>query len=62
MAKVGIKDVAHPLVDQLPETSGWDDLMHEIFVRQAIEAGIADSEAGHVVDVQEVRAAFALPE
>ncbi len=27
--------------------------MHEIYVRQSIEAGLADSEAGRVVDVTE---------
>ncbi len=34
--------------------------MHEIYVRQAIEAGLADSEAGKATDVAEVRAKFGL--
>jgi hypothetical protein len=34
--------------------------MHAIYVRQSIEAGLADSEAGKVTDVTEVRAKFSL--
>lgn len=34
--------------------------MHEIYVRQAIEAGLADSAAGRVKDVEQVRAEFGL--
>jgi hypothetical protein len=34
--------------------------MYEIYVRQAIEVGLADSEAGRTLDVQEVRAKFGL--
>ena len=34
--------------------------MHEIYVRQAIEAGLADAEAGRVLTVEEVRARLGL--
>ncbi|MBW4582176.1 MAG: hypothetical protein KME42_21630 [Tildeniella nuda ZEHNDER 1965/U140] len=57
-----IKEEAHRLVDQLPEHSTWDDLMAEIYIRQAIEAGLADSNAGRVASVEEVRKQFGLPE
>jgi hypothetical protein len=43
---ISIKEEARRLVDQLPENPTWDDLMHEIYVRQSIEKGLADSEAG----------------
>ncbi len=56
-----IKEEAHRLVEKLPEDSTWDDLMHEIYVRQAIEAGLADSEAGRTTEVEEVRSKFGLP-
>ena len=36
-----VKDKAHSLVDQMPENSTWDDLIHEIYVREAIEQGLA---------------------
>ncbi|MFT5496649.1 MAG: hypothetical protein ACI9TH_002049 [Kiritimatiellia bacterium] len=37
MADVMKKDEAHKLIDQLPATATWDDLMHQIYVRNAIE-------------------------
>ncbi|MCC5665984.1 MAG: hypothetical protein V7K97_30435 [Nostoc sp.] len=55
-----IKEEARRLIDKLPENLTWDDLMYEIYVRQAIEAGLSDSEAGRVVSVEEVRAKFGL--
>jgi predicted transcriptional regulator len=57
----GIKQEAHRLLDSLPQTATWDDLMYRIYVRQAIEAGIEDSDAGRTVDVKEVRKRFGLP-
>ena len=53
-----IKEEAHRLVENLPENGNWDDLMYQIYVRQAVEAGIEDSEADRTVDVKEVRAGF----
>jgi hypothetical protein len=55
-----IKDQARELVDKLPENSTWDDLIHEIYIRQAIETGLADSQAGRTTDVEQVRAEFGL--
>lgn len=60
MQTTNIKQEAHRLIEQLPDTATWDDLMYEIYVRQAIEAGLADSEAGRTLDVKEVRAKFGL--
>jgi hypothetical protein len=58
---IGIKEEARRLLDKLPEESTWDDLMHEIYVRQAVEAGLEDSKAGRTTDVGEVRKKFGLP-
>ena len=55
------KDEAHKLVDRMPPNATWDDLIHEIYVREAIERGLADSEAGRVTAVAEVRAKYGLP-
>ncbi len=57
-----VKEEAKRLIETLPEDSTWEDLMHRIYVRQAIEAGLKDSEAGRVVEVEEVRSRFNLPE
>jgi hypothetical protein len=60
MSTVNVKEEAKRLIEKLPENVTWDDLMHEIYVRQSIEAGLADSEAGKVTDVAKVRAKFGL--
>lgn len=55
MSTVNIKEEAKRMIEKLPEDMTWDDLMHEIYVRQSIEAGLADSAAGKVTDVTEDR-------
>ncbi|MDQ1637086.1 MAG: hypothetical protein QOF62_425 [Pyrinomonadaceae bacterium] len=60
MSTVNIKEEAIRLIEKLPEDMTWEDLMHEIYVRQSIEAGLADSEAGRLTDVADVRAEFGL--
>jgi hypothetical protein len=62
MATVLVKDEAHRIIDQMPEGSTWDDLIYEIYVRQAIERGLAESQEGRTSDVREVRAKYGLPE
>jgi predicted transcriptional regulator len=48
-----LKQEAHRLVDQLPADASWDDLMYEVYVRQAVEGGLQDAEAGRVVTHEE---------
>jgi predicted transcriptional regulator len=61
MQDASVKKEAKRLVDELPDDATWDDLMYRIYVRQSIEAGIRDADAGRVVSVDEVRARFGLP-
>jgi predicted transcriptional regulator len=60
METKSIKESARQLIDQLPEDSTWDDLIRKIYVKQAIEAGLADSEAGRISSVEQVRARFGI--
>ena len=60
MEMVNVKDEARRLIEQLPDNATWDDLMHEIYVRQAIEAGLEDSRAGRVSSIEEVRSRLGL--
>jgi len=57
-----IRPEAHRLVDGLPAGAGWDDLMYEIWVRQAIEGGVADADAARTADhetaMSRIRARF----
>jgi len=61
MSARNIKEEARRLLENLPDDLTWDDLMHEIYVRQSIEAGLADSKVGKAVEVSEVRERFGLP-
>jgi hypothetical protein len=58
MEAVSVKDEARRLVERLPDDATWDDLMREIYVHQAIEAGLEDSGAGKLKSVEDVRARF----
>jgi hypothetical protein len=62
MATTIDKEEAHGLVNRMPENATWDDLIHEIYVRQVIEKGLADSREGRTSDVREVRRKYGLPE
>lgn len=55
MEAVNVKDEARRLIERLPDDVTWDDLMHEIYVRQAIEAGLEDSREDRLTDSTEVR-------
>ena len=46
-----IKPDAERLVASLPESATWDDLAYEVYVRQAIDAGVSDTEGGRTVRV-----------
>lgn len=61
MSSTSIKSEARRLVEQLPDDATWDDLMYEIYVRQAIESGLKDSQEGRTVPVAEVRRQLGLP-
>ena len=60
MPTTDTKQEAQRLIEKLPANATWDDLMYDIYVRQAIETGLADSATGRTLDVKEVRARFGL--
>ena len=60
MQTESLKQKARELVDNLPEGATWDDVMYRVYVRQAIEAGIEDSNQGRTLGVEEVRKRFGL--
>ena len=60
MSARNIKEEARRLLDRLPDDITWDQLIHEIYVRQSIEAGLEDSKSGKIKEVSEVRKEFGL--
>jgi len=61
MSTTNIKNEAKQLLERLPDDLTWDELLHAIYVRQAIECGLEDSKAGKTMPVSEVREKFGLP-
>ena len=57
----GVKEEARQLVERLPDTATWDDLMEEIYVRQAVERGLRDVEAGRTLTTDQLRTRMGLP-
>ena len=51
---------AHRLIDALPENATWEDVMYHVYVRECVDAGIDDANAGRVIDIGEVRQQFGL--
>lgn len=56
------KDEAHKIIDRMPPNATWDDLIHEIYVHETVEHGLADSKASRTKDVKDVRAKYGLAE
>ena len=61
MGSIMSKQEAKRLIDMMPENATWDELIHEIYVREVIERGLEDSKAGRTTDVREVRMKNGLP-
>ena len=57
----GVKEEARQLVERLPDTATWDDLMEEIYVRQAVERGLRDVETGRTLTTDQLRTRLGLP-
>ena len=62
MPQTSVKQQAHELIDKLPDTATIDDIMRELYEHQAIQRGLADSDADRVTDNKTLRAQYGLPE
>ena len=50
------KQAARQLLDHLPDQASWDDIMYELYVKEKIEAGLADIKAGRTFSHEQVKA------
>ncbi len=48
------KDEVRKLLDQLPEDSSYEDIQYHIYVREKIQRGLEDVEAGRTLSQEEV--------
>ncbi len=60
MQSVDFKQVAHQLIEQLPEGSSWNDAIYEMVTRREIEMGLEDSDAGRTTAVEDIRKEYGL--
>jgi len=50
------KQAAREIIDRLPDRATWDDIMYELYVKEKIEKGLADIEAGRTIPHERVKA------
>lgn len=62
MSPANVKQQAHKLVDRLPDDATWDDVVYEMVARREIEKGLADSDAGRTMSVEDVEKEFGITE
>ena len=49
------KQAARELIDRLPDSVSWNDLMYELYVKQKIEEGLKDLDQGRGIPHDEVK-------
>ena len=52
------KEDAKKLLDRIPDTASWDDIMYEFYVRKKIETAREEAAVGDVVSHEEVEKRF----
>ena len=60
MSNVLVKAEIISMIQKLPEKATYDDLMYELYVRQAVEDGLEDSRQGRKKDVSEIMKKYGL--
>ena len=54
----GVRGEAQKLIEAMPESTSWDDLIYQMYVRKKIAKGIEAAEQGRVVPHDEVKKQF----
>ena len=55
MTATSVKNEAKRLIENLPDTASWDDLMYELYVKQKIEAGLRELDEGQGIAHADVK-------
>ena len=50
------KQAAQALIEHMSDQASWNDIMYELYVKQKIEEGLADIEAGRTTPHEQVKA------
>ena len=49
------KESVQQTLDHMPDQASWDDIMHELYVKQKIEKGLQAAKEGRVVSHEEAK-------
>lgn len=49
------KETVRQILDELPDSASLEDIQYHIYVREKVERGLRDVEAGRVVDQDEAK-------
>jgi predicted transcriptional regulator len=49
------KQAARELIEQLPESVSWNELMYELYVKQKIQEGLQELDEGRGIPHEEVK-------
>ena len=50
------KEAARQIIEHLPDQATWNDIMYELYVKQKMEEGLADIEAGRTISHEALKA------
>ena len=50
-----VKEEAKKLIEKMPDTATWDDIMYELYVKKKIAAGLKAADEGRVVSHEDVK-------
>ncbi len=50
-----VREALTEIARLLPSDASWEDVQYHLYVRQQVEAGLADDEAGRLIDTSEMR-------
>jgi truncated hemoglobin YjbI len=55
-----VKEMARELIEHLPDTATFDDLIYEFYVRQKIETGLKAVNEGRTISHDEAKKRYAI--
>lgn len=50
-----VKEAAKKLIEALPESATWDDLMYELYVKKKLAQALQEAERGDVVSHEKAK-------
>ncbi|MDA0841005.1 MAG: hypothetical protein O3B01_09200 [Planctomycetota bacterium] len=53
-----VKDEAMKLIQKLPESASWEDLMYQLYVKKKMNEGVKAADEDRLISHEEVKARF----